>query len=73
MMPVVTGPQLAREVMALRPGTPVLLMSGYTRGPLEAEQDLPSEVELIAKPFAPDDLDDRVRELIRPKSVATVS
>ncbi len=66
MMPVVSGPQLAREAIALRPGLPVLLMSGYSRQLLETEHELPHGVALIAKPFALDELVGRVKGMIGP-------
>lgn len=46
LMPGMTGAELAREVRALRPGLPVLLVSGY------AEADgIPPELPRLTKPF----------------------
>lgn len=52
VMPGMNGIELAASVRAVRPGTPVLLMSGYTAGTLPGDASLPPGVSLIRKPFA---------------------
>jgi hypothetical protein len=58
-----SGPALAEHLSGQRPGLPVLFMSGYTSDSRLA--DLPTgSVELLQKPFAPDELLCRIRELL---------
>lgn len=65
IMPGMDGPELARRMLALRPGLPVLFMSGYTddeivrRGLLEAGQPF------LQKPFTPERLGREVAELLK--------
>lgn len=64
MMPGRTGPALARECRTLRPGLPVLFMSGYSDQTL-AERGLIEEgEEAIEKPFVLGTLVSRVRETL---------
>jgi signal transduction histidine kinase/ActR/RegA family two-component response regulator len=65
MMPGLTGPALAERVRAVHETLPVLFMTGY------AEQDVAAHLgsvqtgrELIAKPFAPRELLERVERLL---------
>jgi hypothetical protein len=51
VMPGMSGPELAREVQALRPGIAVLFMSGFAGGHPDANQQL-----LLKKPFTPEQL-----------------
>src|SRR5690242_16025166 len=51
-MPGRTGPELARDLRAVRPGLAVLFMSGCVGGPLP----LPPGADLLTKPFPPDAL-----------------
>jgi PAS domain S-box-containing protein len=67
VMPGMDGPELARQVLALRPGLAVLFMSGYTddevvrRGLLDAGQPF------LQKPFTPEVLGRQVAQLLRPR------
>ena len=63
VMPDMGGGQLARELERLRPGIPVLYMSGYTQYTIH-HGVLQSESSFIWKPFAPDELLNKVRELL---------
>jgi len=47
-----TGRQLAAEVLARRPGTPVLYTSGYTEEVLMHEGQLDPDMVLLAKPYS---------------------
>jgi len=49
-----SGVDLAREAVALRPGLPVILSSGYTGDVLSAAEDTPWP--LLRKPYGADDL-----------------
>jgi two-component system, cell cycle sensor histidine kinase and response regulator CckA len=68
IIPGIDGTELARRASLVRPGLPILFMSGYTdddivrRGLLDGDQDF------LQKPFTPDALIRRVAELLRDKS-----
>jgi signal transduction histidine kinase/ActR/RegA family two-component response regulator len=51
MMPELSGTQLAREIGALRPGMPVILMSGYGGDDLEQRAKLAGVREVLRKPL----------------------
>ncbi|RFU12930.1 response regulator [Rhodobacteraceae bacterium W635] len=51
-----TGAQLARAALAIRPDLHVLLVSGAHRTLQIARQDLPQHVELLPKPYRRRDL-----------------
>ena len=57
VMPLMRGPELARRVQALSPQTKVLLMSGSSVSDA-------SGYPFIAKPFTPDALAARVRQVL---------
>jgi CheY-like chemotaxis protein len=64
VMPGLSGRDLAERMRALRPALPVLYISGYvqdasTRAALAGEHSA-----FVAKPFTPELLTDRVRELL---------
>jgi signal transduction histidine kinase/CheY-like chemotaxis protein len=63
IMPGMNGGELARLAAEVRPGIGVLLVSGYTSNVLEAS-GVPSDVELLEKPFTPAALLSRVAALI---------
>ena len=58
VMPVLSGPELLRRAIALRPGMKVAIMSGYTDRPAV------TGVPFIGKPFTPAELEKRVREIL---------
>lgn len=62
VMPKMRGPELARRILALRPGLPVLFMSGYT-GDALADTGIDPGL-LLEKPFGTDLLVTRVEELL---------
>jgi CheY-like chemotaxis protein len=55
-MPDVSGAELARRTLALRPGLPVLLLSGYSAESAEIEALLREGVRFAGKPIASRDL-----------------
>jgi PAS domain S-box-containing protein len=64
VMPLMNGRHLAAELRGQRPGLPVLFMSGYSESTLaNLSGPLPGE-ELLDKPFLPDDLTKKVREML---------
>lgn len=58
------GHDLARAVMATRPGLPVLYISGYTRDALVHAGRLDEGVNLLEKPFTPEALATMVRSVL---------
>jgi len=61
VMPQMSGPELAREVAELRPGTKVVYMSGYTDDALGHHGVLDPDIILLPKPFTPESLMSRLR------------
>ncbi len=64
IMPGMSGRELAAQVVALRPTTRVLYMSGYTDDKLGHHGLLDPDIELIQKPLTPDALLRRVRAVL---------
>jgi two-component system, cell cycle sensor histidine kinase and response regulator CckA len=60
VMPGMSGPELARELLTLQPGLAVLYMSGYADDLLERYGLSLSSQSMIQKPFAPRRLLDQV-------------
>ncbi|MCL4213669.1 MAG: response regulator [Gemmatimonadales bacterium] len=65
VMPGMGGPALARALRERFPWLQVLLMSGYTADALR-DGEVPQGAVFVAKPFSPDDLARRVRDLLDP-------
>jgi signal transduction histidine kinase len=63
VMPDITGPELARQVLATVPEARVLFMSGYTAGVLE-KYEPGSTPNFLEKPFGPDSLRRKVAEVL---------
>jgi CheY-like chemotaxis protein len=64
MMPALTGPELSRCVHDIRPGLPVLFISGYTAGALDDVGRLDAGMALLEKPFTREALLDAVARLL---------
>ncbi len=64
VMPDMLGNQLAAHIRAIRPGVPVLYMSGYARPILDSQGALDPGVDLLEKPFAQTTLLSRVRQAL---------
>jgi two-component system cell cycle sensor histidine kinase/response regulator CckA len=64
ILPDMRGPQLAEVARAVHPESAVLFASGYSTEAMGRRGELPSGVDLIEKPYAPDELLRRVREAI---------
>lgn len=60
LMPVMTGAELAEEALRLRPGLPLLLVSGYAD-----LVDIPLRVPRLAKPFIKADLANSISLLMQ--------
>jgi two-component system, cell cycle sensor histidine kinase and response regulator CckA len=50
-MPQMSGAEVARAAMAMRPGLPVVLMSGHLSEALVREHGLAGQVRFLQKPF----------------------
>ena len=49
-----SGPELANELLAIRPALKVVYMSGYTEQGVRSQRTLPGDVAFIQKPFTAD-------------------
>jgi CheY-like chemotaxis protein len=64
VMPRISGPELARRLIAGRPGLKVLYTSGYEEG-IVGEQGAPGpRAGFVRKPFTPEQLRQKVREAL---------
>jgi PAS domain S-box-containing protein len=64
VMPGMSGRELAELLVVSRPTTRVLFMSGYTEEAIVHHGVLGGETEFISKPFAPQELAQKVREVL---------
>jgi two-component system cell cycle sensor histidine kinase/response regulator CckA len=65
IMPGMTGTTLAELITEMKPGMPVLHMSGYTAGELDHERIRDGEVAFIQKPFTAPALLEKVRAVLK--------
>ncbi|HET8584579.1 MAG TPA: response regulator, partial [Casimicrobiaceae bacterium] len=65
VMPGMSGRDVARAVTTMRPGTPVLYMSGYTDSAIDKHGVLDDGVHFVQKPFSAAELTTRVREIVQ--------
>ena len=70
MMPHVDGLELKRRAATLRPDVKFLFMSGYSEEAIDQRQTLAQGCAFLEKPFLPDELASKVRELLRGEAVA---
>jgi two-component system cell cycle sensor histidine kinase/response regulator CckA len=64
VMPQMSGPELATRIIATRPQTKVLCMSGYTDDSIVRHGVLDTSVAYLQKPFTPQSLATKVREVL---------
>jgi CheY-like chemotaxis protein len=64
VMPGLGGRALAKELQSLRPQVRVLYMSGYTEDAIMRHRFIEREAAFIGKPFTPERLTSKVRELL---------
>ncbi len=64
VMPQISGPTVASNVAAMRPGIRVLYMSGYTDDAVVHHGVLSQDMPFIQKPFSPTALRKKVREVL---------
>jgi CheY-like chemotaxis protein len=70
VMPAMGGRELVERLVAARPGVRVLYMSGYSGGDILRRGLADEGTEFLQKPFAPDDLTRKVREVLATPSAA---
>jgi two-component system, cell cycle sensor histidine kinase and response regulator CckA len=78
MMPGIGGRELAKKLIALRPGISVLYLSGYTEDAVFTQGSLGAGAGFLQKPFTLQNLARKVRDVLRsrpapspaPKSIA---
>src|SRR2546428_111063 len=64
VMPIMNGPELLQTLTGVRSGMKVLYMSGYAHEAIVHRGVLPPGMAFLQKPFAPDILGSRVREVL---------
>jgi CheY-like chemotaxis protein len=64
VMPQMSGPELAKRLASTRPDMKVLCMSGYTDDSIVRHGVLEAHIAYLQKPFTPDALTTRVREVL---------
>ena len=67
IMPRMSGRELAERLRVLRPETKVLFVSGYTDDAVLRHGVSQDEVPFLQKPYAPHDLEQKVREVLGPR------
>ncbi|HEY2326619.1 MAG TPA: GAF domain-containing protein [Gaiellaceae bacterium] len=70
VMPGMSGRDVARAVTAMRPGTPVLFMSGYTDSAIDEKGVLEPGVHFVQKPFTATELTARIRTVLEARTSA---
>ena len=65
IMPGMTGSTLAELITEMKPGMPVLHMSGYTAGELDSERIRDGKLAFIQKPFTAPALLEKVRTVLK--------
>jgi PAS domain S-box-containing protein len=64
VMPGMSGKDLADAIGGARPDTPVLFMTGHSRGMLGTRGILPDATNVLSKPFRPQELVRRVQDVL---------
>jgi DNA-binding NtrC family response regulator len=68
VMPGMSGRELAQALAPKHPGLRVLYMSGYADDAAVRHEALEQDVPFLQKPFAPEELVDKVREVLDRKT-----
>jgi two-component system, cell cycle sensor histidine kinase and response regulator CckA len=72
VMPKMGGSELAGRLPSVRPGTKILLMSGYSEYAVESQnqQERPHHL-MLSKPFSRSSLIEKIREALTASAVST--
>lgn len=70
IMPEMSGPAMAERLEEMRPGLPVLFMTGFSEDPRIAELLRQEPVRVLLKPFTPDELMARVNHFLEGTAAA---
>ena len=70
VMPQMSGPEVAEKLTAVRPDMKVLYMSGYPDHPVFSQGAVKRETAFLQKPFTPNVLTQKVREVLDSVNVA---
>ncbi len=70
VMPGMSGPEVAKAVTSMRPGTQVLYISGYTDSAIGHHGVLEPGIAFLQKPFSADELNRKARALLDGVAVA---
>ena len=71
VMPEMGGMELARKLSAERPSIKVLYVSGYSESDISEQGVLEAELEFLEKPFTPQVLIRKVREVLSPPGASS--
>lgn len=71
VMPEMSGPELAAQIEALRPGIKTIFTSGYTDDAIARQGILDPAVAFIQKPYRPKALARKIREVMAGNSIET--
>ena len=71
VMPGLGGGDLAKRLVARRPGLKVLYISGYTDDAVVVREAMTGHTPFLEKPFTPDVLTRKVREVLDQKPGTT--
>jgi CheY-like chemotaxis protein len=72
VMPEMSGAELANQLGAWRPELKILFMSGYTEYARKLPDDVTTGARLLLKPFTPDELARKVRDVLDTPSQESV-
>ena len=64
VMPQMSGPEVAEKIQIVRPGIKVLYMSGYPDHPLFEQGRISRDASFLPKPFTPNVLAKKVRDVL---------
>ncbi len=70
--PGMSGPMIADEVAAIKPGIRVLFMSGYDNTQVVQRYVVEKGYSLLSKPFTREELEQRVRDALMGKKASAV-
>ena len=68
IMPHMNGPELADKLSISRPETKILFVTGYSDNDIGDHGVLDPQIELLQKPFTPQTLSRKIRDVIEDRS-----